>query len=144
MKLCIHFFTPVARLAANSTLFRVFDLRKKWWVGLLILGSMLFLAGTQIGAILGVFSVFTDMLIGPVLFLILLFLTFAGVAAPIAEEVLQKAARRPPQTTEFENDLAPRLVSYFSVSTSPDLRPPKKHLLPGSPPPEVEVTMVTK
>jgi len=124
MKLCIHFFTPLARFVIASALFRVFDLRRGR-VGLLILTLSVMLELPPIAIIVGVFSVFTAALIGSVLFLALLFLAFAGTAAPIAEEVLEKAAQRPPQTSSYQNDLAPRFVSFFSHATTPDPRPPR-------------------
>lgn len=109
-----------------------------------VLMLSLFLVGTPILAILDVFSLQAAVIIGTVLFFSLVFLAVAGAAAPIAEEVLEKAAKRPPQTSGFENDLAPRFVSFFSHATTPDLRPPKTSASRITPPPEVEVTMVTK
>ncbi|WP_041600363.1 hypothetical protein [Halothiobacillus neapolitanus] len=120
----IHFLTPVARLASDSAFFRFFDFRKAW-VGLLCLASALFLLAAPISVIQGVFSVFTGSLIAGLLFLALIFLAFAGAVGAVSEEVLKKAARRPPQTPRFENDLAPRFVSFSSCPTAPDLRPPK-------------------
>lgn len=137
MKLCIHFFTPVARLATDSAFFRIFDLRKAW-CGILVFTLALFLLAAPVAVIAGVFSSAAGYIMLASLFSTLIFLAFLGAASAVGVEILEKAARRPPQTTEFENDLAPRLVSYFSISTSPDLRPPKTSTSRNNSP-EVEV-----
>ena len=103
-----------------------------------VLMLSLFLVGTPILAILGVFSLLAAAIIGTVLFFSLVFLAVAGAAAPLAEGVLQKAAQRPPQTSSYENALAPRFVSFFSILASPDLRPPKTSTSRNNSP-EVEV-----